>query len=121
VPTGDMCEAFAHGHVADLCRSSNLEPQLWMLVNRLAHGSFAELADLATEDRSSTTKAADGWRRVEAELAHQLIGLAPRPADLRTLQQDVLWPLEEMLRTIEPLTGPCLAELHCLVASALTR
>lgn len=116
---GDLCEAFAHGRAAEAHARLGLKPELWTLVNRLAHGSFPELARLAAPPSPAPPLDPGGWPAVEADLAGLLIRLAPSPDLLRATQEAALWPLEETLRGVEPASGPSIPELRCLVVSAV--
>lgn len=104
---GDLCEAFAHGRVAQAWRRLGRTPSTAMQLNRLAHGSYAEIAELAAQARRPSIGAhgrsdhaicgEPAWARHERDLAADIVRRAVTPRELRALQRDVLWPLEELL------------------------
>lgn len=116
----DECEAFLSGHIADLYEESDLSVPCWARLNRLAHGSLADLERLATDATAPSGRLADAtWRYTLKRLATQLLADSHDPEVLRRRQAAVLWPLEDELIAAHdgPVRTP--SELFRLVVTVL--
>ena len=92
---GDECEAFLAGRYLAYAESHGLPLQGWMWLNRIAHGSWSEVAAAAATDPVGV------WDRLVAELAGA-VTTATTEDGLRSLQQCVLVPVELQLIGEDP-------------------
>ncbi len=95
---GDEVEAFVQGCLVDhLCVAGRPVPA-WAVLNKLAHGSVADLIDLAGADRGGATgdppTGEPAWLRAQRSLAAAMVTGATRPDDIVNSQRAVLVPLE---------------------------
>ena len=103
----DEAEAYVHGRLHEL-RALTDADRCFLDLNRLAHGSLADVIRLADEGsgRSRPTPLGDAAREV--------LGRITGAADLRAVQRRALWPLEEDLlgnRSVLLRTPGCLVVL----------
>jgi hypothetical protein len=93
---GDEMEAFVHGRLHGLVTTASRRRRPVLELNRVAHGTLAELHDLAEEPRRHTRRRR-GRDALGRLLAAQVLARVDHPADLARLQRRALWPLEAML------------------------
>lgn len=90
---GRECELFLTGRYGERLRAANRPVPGWVWFNRLAHGSRDDLAELRA-DATAQSPAPD-WDRALAVLSGEILhAVDDDPQRLRTLQRDVLIPLE---------------------------
>lgn len=102
------CEAFVSGSYLDLLQRSGLPIEIpsWAWVNVLAHGSPADLEKLTDGASRSLHRSTFGWQDCRCAIAAEAIEAARgSETRLRLLQRDVLFPLEQRLRT-QPVAAP---------------
>jgi hypothetical protein len=91
-------EAFLHGRLADQLVATGRRVPGWVMLNRLAHGTRDELAALGVAGncgwRVHPSLGGPQWLADERALASRLIGIGTSAEALRTLQDEVLIPLE---------------------------
>jgi hypothetical protein len=91
-------EAFLHGRLADQLVATGRRVPGWVMLNRLAHGTRDELAALGVAGhcgwRAHPSLGGPQWLADERALASRLIGIGTSAEALRTLQDEVLIPLE---------------------------
>lgn len=90
-------EAYVAGRLADHFAETGRKVPIWSLLNRLAHGTVDEIAELLTTSASRGWRAhpsAAGWIVQERALALRLLQAAPTDDALRRIQSVVLVPVE---------------------------
>jgi len=91
-------EAFLHGRLADHLVANGQHVPGWVMLNRLAHGTRDELADVVVAARcgwrAHPSLGGPQWLADERALASRLIGIGTSTEALRALQGEVLIPLE---------------------------
>lgn len=114
----DEIEAFLAGRLAEVLEAADRPVPPWVWLNRIAHGSLAEVRRTAAEWQR--VGADSTWRRARTFLAGEVLDQAPLPVNLRRLQHDVLVPLELQLATDCPLAMRS-QQLVSLVLTAIAR
>ncbi|MGH3988298.1 MAG: hypothetical protein ACRDV1_00130 [Actinomycetes bacterium] len=101
----DEVEAFLGGRYLERLRSRGESGQVapWMWINAVAHGSASRVAELAADPVPEEMEALD-WRVARAFVARELVGQNVGEERLRSLQRDVLIPLELRLMSARDLT-----------------
>ena len=90
-------EAFLEGRIVEHLVAAGRMVPTWAIVNKLAHASPGELADLAETNARPSDTAEPGepvWRSAQRSLASRLLATGPAPDEITRTQQTVLVPLE---------------------------
>jgi hypothetical protein len=117
----DECEAFLAGRYLELLeRNEALVPQ-WAWMNRLAHGTTADLEAIATHDATPRDRLSQAWADARSYLAAEVLDAYGRAGTLLTLQRRALVPLELQLAspTSPPVRRP--ADWVGMVMAAIAR
>lgn len=95
----DECEAFLEGRAAAVLEEQGRTPPAWAQLNRVAHGSSADLTVLASGGGAGPDgrRRVDTWAGALARLAEQLLAGTGDDDALRVVQEAALWPLEGQL------------------------
>ncbi|MGH9258762.1 MAG: hypothetical protein ACRD08_02520 [Acidimicrobiales bacterium] len=99
--TGET-EAFLEGRIVEHLVAAGRVVPTWAVLNKLAHASPTELADLAETDGipgTTTLPREPAYRAAQRSLACRLLACGAVPEEITRIQQTVLVPLE--LRLIE--------------------
>lgn len=110
------CRAFLAGRYAERLVSRQVPVPPWAWMNRLAHGSMADIR--ATDARLGARRDPERWGEARAYLAGEVLAAAgDDPEVLTTLQRDVLVPIE-----LEVASTPTCAVLGpgCVVSRVLS-
>ncbi len=93
------CEAFLRGRYHELLVATGRRVPAWAWLNVLAHGTLAELREVATGQRwgSAGSSCPRLWREALAFMASEVLDAAGDETGLRSIQQSRLVPLELML------------------------
>jgi hypothetical protein len=88
------CEAMIEGRYVERLEASGLSVPSWAWMNLLAHATD-EVLRHAAEGRPMWRRGRhEVWRRARAYLASEILDIASDPGTLRTVQAQVLVPLE---------------------------
>lgn len=93
-------EAFLDGLIIEHLTAARRMVPTWTVMNKLAHGSPSEIADLArTDGQNDNTPDHEepAWRTAQRTLAARLLVRATTPDAIAQVQQTVLVPLEMQL------------------------
>lgn len=90
-------EAFLEGRLVEHLVAAHRKVPAWAVLNKVAHASVRELADLVETDAG--TGSAGGvagplWLSAQRSLASRLVGGGARPDEIKRVQRAVLVPLE---------------------------
>ena len=95
---GAECEAFLAGRYLEVAVMRDGPIPGWVWLNRLAHTSVAELAELSKPVHDPGNR----WRHTLAGLAGDILAYCRfADVDVLTLQQDVLVPLELQVMNLD--------------------
>jgi hypothetical protein len=95
-------EAFLEGRIVEQLTAAARMVPTWAVLNKLAHGSPIEIADLTQTDGQPDDAPDAGepvWRAAQRSLAARVLARGTAPDDITHVQQTLLVPLE--LRLIE--------------------
>ena len=95
-------EAFLEGRIVEHLTAAGRMVPTWAVLNKLAHGSPGEIADLTQTDGhlgNAPEAGEPAWCAAQRSLAACLLARGAAPDDITQVQQRVLVPLE--LRLIE--------------------
>jgi len=93
------CEAFLTGTLAEYWERQGSTVPVWAWTNLLAHGS----ADLIVESitcPARSSRVVRSWRTARSSMGNLLLEIADGPRRLRTLQSEILIPLELEMATL---------------------
>jgi hypothetical protein len=91
----DELEAFVHGRLHRLAGVRGGVPATVLQLNRVAHGTMAELEKLAAP-KGRARRAGGRWVLARL-LARDVLAHAHHPDDVARVQRVALWPLEDAL------------------------
>jgi hypothetical protein len=90
-------EAFLEGRLVEHLVAAGRKVPAWAVLNKVAHASVRELADLVETDAgtgSAGVVAGPLWLSAQRSLASRLVGCGARPDEIKRVQRAVLVPLE---------------------------
>ena len=91
----EECSAFLAGHYAELLNPRHRLLPPWVMINLPAHGTAAELHDVA---HAAAVDGQPNWVRARAFLCGEVLNTVERTGQsLRDVQSNVLVPLESVL------------------------
>jgi hypothetical protein len=112
-------EAFLQGRLVEHLAAAGRPVPAWAIVNKLAHASRHDLAELV-DATASTDRQRDvrppAWRVTQARLASRLVRTSAEPNETSKLQRQLLIPLE--LSLIERSKTEILTPRQAIAAAA---
>jgi hypothetical protein len=93
------CEALLAGRFVEQLEESGSPVPSWAWMNLLAHASEETLRQAALGRPTGRVRRTDVWQRAQRYLAGEILDAAARGGTLRSLQAQVLVPLELELMT----------------------
>jgi len=93
------CEAFLTGTLAEYWEGQGMPVPVWAWTNLLAHGSADLIVERVTRPQRSR-RVARRWRIARSYMANVLLEVADGPRRLRSLQSEILVPLELEMATL---------------------